>query len=59
MEVLLIFHPTSFHRALLILNVTGSFTFGQAYDRLYNPVGLVQESGKRSPRHICFGKLSC
>lgn len=24
--------------------ITGGFTFGFAYDRTYNPVGLVQES---------------
>ena len=27
-----------------MLNIAGAFTFGDAYDRFYNPVGLVQES---------------
>ena len=27
-----------------MLNTTGGFVFGETYDRLYNPVGLIQES---------------
>ena len=31
------------HKAL-IFNIPGGWIYGQAYDREYNPVGLVQES---------------
>lgn len=44
MEVLLTLYPIFCHRTLLKVNLTGGYTFGQAYDRVYNPVGLVQES---------------
>ena len=27
-----------------MLDMTGGFVFGKAYDRFYNPEGLVQES---------------
>ena len=39
----------------LILSTIGGFVFGEAYDRVYNPVGLIQESVASSHPVIWVG----